>query len=294
MPARYRIFAGRLAEALRLLRESAHLETDRGLYLSLAELERRGAWTEGEMGPLTRYELRCFSQNGEDGVIAEILARIGVSERFFVEFGIESGREGNCVYLADVCGWRGLFIEADPGDFGRLEAKYRRSPRVQTLEAMVTPENIERVLQDASVPAEPDVLSIDVDSQDYWIWEAISSFRPRLVVIEYNGSVSGQGALTQPRGNGAPWDGSNYMGASLDALERLAASKGYVLVHTELTGLNAFFVREDLASGRFPTNEEVPRRTLPNYFLRGVAHPPDPSRRPYLDLETGRLVEPRP
>ncbi|MBV9336415.1 MAG: hypothetical protein JO243_11025 [Solirubrobacterales bacterium] len=61
--------------------------------------------------PLTSSALRCFSQHGEDGVIAEILARLGIAEGFFVEFGMESGREGNCVFLADVLGWRGLFID---------------------------------------------------------------------------------------------------------------------------------------------------------------------------------------
>ena len=63
--------------------------------------------------PLTEFELRCFSQHGEDGVIAELLARVGIASGYFVEFGIESGREGNCVFLADVLGWYGLFIEPD-------------------------------------------------------------------------------------------------------------------------------------------------------------------------------------
>ncbi len=63
---------------------------------------------------LSRFELRVLSQNGEDGVLAEIFRRVGAPARYFVEFGIESGRQGNCVYLADLAEWTGLFIEAPP------------------------------------------------------------------------------------------------------------------------------------------------------------------------------------
>src|SRR5450631_1054550 len=92
----------------------------RSIYAALAELARRhdqlGAGQDSDQEPelLTRYELRVFSQNGEDGIIAEILRRIGVSEPHFAEFGIGEGREGCCVALADMLGWPGAFIEADP------------------------------------------------------------------------------------------------------------------------------------------------------------------------------------
>ena len=93
------------------------METDRSIYLSIAELRRRYR-TQPEStvaGPLTEFELRCFSQHGEDGVIAEILARVGIGAGFFVEFGIETGREGNCVFLADVLGWEGSVHRARRG-----------------------------------------------------------------------------------------------------------------------------------------------------------------------------------
>jgi hypothetical protein len=277
---------GRSQQRLSLLRSHFALVSSRDIYLSLAILERRQVSRVENAGSLSPYELRCFSQNGEDGVVAEIMSRVGSEQRFFVEFGIQDGREGNCVLLADVADWSGLFIEADRSDYERLEAKYIAAPHVKTVNALVTPENVEEVFDRASVPEEFDLLSIDIDGQDYWVWEALNSYRPRVVVIEYNSGLPASRRLVQPRGNPQLWDGSDYIGASLAALEVLAHQKGYALVHTDLTGLNAFFVRADLTSGRFPAPERVPRRVFPNYHLQGVRHLPDPRRRSYVDLDS--------
>lgn len=268
------------------------METDRGIYLSMVELVRRYRTPRESTGPLTSFELRCFSQHGEDGVIAELLARVGIGSQFFVEFGIESGREGNCVFLADVLGWRGLFIEPDEAGYSELAAKYGASERIRTQNAAVTPANVESLFAAAGVPPEPDVLSIDVDGQDYWIWEALETYRPRVVVVEYNARLAAGRRLVQPRGYDQGWDGTDYFGASLDALCDLAGRKGYRLAHTDLAAINAFFVRDDLGGGALPSAEDVPRRHQPNYFMRGYQHPADPERRPYLDLNLGRSVQP--
>jgi hypothetical protein len=282
---------GDIAEIKRMIK----LQADRGLYLSLSELGRRYAAVSAQAGDrpdglqLTPYELRVFSQNGEDGVLAEILRRTGVSERFFVEFGVESGREGNCVYLADAAGWHGLFMEADDGMHGNLERKYAGQPEVQTVQAVVTPENIEQLFRQAGVPAEPDVLSIDVDGQDYWIWEAIQSYRPRVVIVEYNSALDPRRRLVQPRDPDLPWDGTDYFGTSLGALRSLAETKGYRLVHTELSGVNAFFVRADLGERAFPEPPDVALRGVPNYFQSGYRHPASAADSgPYVDLDAER------
>jgi hypothetical protein len=140
------------------------------------------------------------------------------------------------------------------------------------------------------VPPEPDVLSIDVDGLDYWIWDSMNEYRPRLVVIEYNSVLDPARRLVQPREPGG-WDGTDYYGASLGAIRALGESKGYRLVHTELSGVNAFLVREELAEGRFPPVDEVPARGVPNYFQSGYRHPRDPHHRRYLDLDTGELAD---
>ncbi|HEY1689706.1 MAG TPA: glycosyltransferase [Solirubrobacteraceae bacterium] len=253
----------------------------RGRYEAITNLPATSIPVAG-LGP---FELRCFSQNGEDGVLLEILRRIGVGPQFFVEFGIESGREGNCVYLADIAAWNGLFIEGDATFHAELERKYRSNEKVSTQRAMVTPVNVESLFSDAGVPEEPDVLSIDVDGPDYWIWSAIHRYRPRVVIIEYNSVLDPSRRLVQPREREEPWDGTNYYGASLGAMRALGERKGYQLVHTELSAVNAFFVRSDLAANRFAESPDVTVRGAPNFFQRGYEHPPDLEGRGYDDLD---------
>lgn len=253
------------------------------------ELARR--WAEVGAGPapaveptaLTGFEYRCTSQNGEDGVLCEIFRRIGAPGRTFVEFGIESGVEGNAVFLAQT-GWSGLFMEPDDTAHAALAAWYApMAGRVTCLKAAVTRENINALFADGGVPDEPDLVSIDVDGVDYWLWDALEC-RPRVLMIEYNGALGFEDALTVPYDPDHRWDGTSYMGASLPALEALGRRKGYRLVHTDRCGVNAFFVRADLADGRFPDEDEVPRHT-PNYFFSGGGHPPDPLGRAYAEVE---------
>jgi hypothetical protein len=251
--------------------------------LALAEYARRQGDTPGagEPKPLGLYELRVFSQNGEDGVIEEILRRVGAPERFFVEFGASTGTENNCVVLADVLGWTGLFIEGGGLEYDALERKYRGNRRVATVQALVTPANVAPLFVRHAVPQEPDVLSIDVDGSDYWIWESLT-YRPRLLVIEYNSALEPGRALVQPRDHPG-WDQTDYFGASIEALTQLGVRKGYRLVHTDLTGTNAFFVRDDLA-GKFSSPGDVVVHRA-NLYLAGVAHRPDPLRRAFVDLD---------
>src|SRR5437763_12908128 len=96
-------------------------------FLVYREVRRR--WLEA--GDLRGYEQRVSSQNGEDGIIREILRRVGTGPRCFVEYGAESGHEGNCARLARAEGWAGLFLEADPEHFAKLAAHYRDFPRVR-------------------------------------------------------------------------------------------------------------------------------------------------------------------
>jgi hypothetical protein len=257
------------------------------IYDVIARLGARYAAHPGQPsvgGDLTPYELRVFSQNGEDGAIEEILRRIGVATRTCVEFGIESGIEGNCVFLADVLGWDALFMESHPDRFAALAGKYRHRHGVRTIQATVGPGNIDTLLGDAGVPTELDVLSIDVDGADYWIWKAIERVRPRLVVIEYNSALDPSRRLVQPLDSTDGWDGTDYFGASLGALTSLAHAKGYRLVHTDLAGVNAFYVARELAAP-FEPEERIPIRA-PNYFLTGRGHPPHQGGRAYVDLET--------
>ena len=214
-------------------------------------------------------------------MIAEILRRLGSPTRTFVEFGVGPGIQGNCVALADALGWKGLFMEAEPDLSAALARKYESVSAVRTARETVTPDNVCDVFQRNGVPVEFDVLSIDVDGPDLWIWRELSAYRPKLVVIEYNAGLGFDRPLTVPRDKTDPWDATDYFGASLPALEIVADELGYRLVYTDLTGTNAFFVRGDL-DGELPSAEAVPRRP-PNYGLLGLRHPSDPQNRPWVE-----------
>lgn len=274
---------------VRLLRRASDhvaIPDTRLTLLALAEIARRaeaGAPPLGAGDDLTRYELRVFSQNGEDGVIAEILRRIGTSAAYFVEFGAGGGVEANCVLLADVFAWSGLFMDGSPRLAGQLQRKYLAHDRITTRQAIVRPENVEALFAQAGVPLEPDVLSIDIDGGDYYIWGAIEAYCPRLVVIEYNSSLGPQRRLVQPR-DAEPWDRTAFFGASIAALQALGERKGYQLVHTDLTGNNAFFVRRELAQGSFADPARVPRRSS-NFSLQGLSHLADREQRQFIDLD---------
>jgi len=169
--------------------------------------------------------------------------------------------------------------------FAELHRKYRFNPNVATANALLSPENIDEVFRAQAVPDDFDILVIDVDGNDYWIWEGLRTYRPKVVVIEYNASLDPSKQLVQPfRREG--WDGTNYFGASLGAMRSLGTEKGYRLVYTELAGVNAFFVRSDLAAD-FPSADLLPAR-FPNYYFGGRGHPEDPLKRPYLDLDGER------
>ncbi|MFN8590992.1 MAG: hypothetical protein U0031_05960 [Thermomicrobiales bacterium] len=255
-------------------------------YSTLAELVRRHHEPSPVLnaGSLTGYELHLTSENGEDGVIAEIMRRIGVDSRYFIEFGAETGRAGNCVFLADVLGWSGLLIEGDHARAMALAKKHCANPKIQTRHAYVHRENINALFEEAGVPETPDILSIDIDGNDFWIWSAIDGIRPRVVIVEYNAGLDPSSTLVQPYVAHWQWDGTDFFGASLGAFQLLGESLGYRLVHTELAGVNAFFVRDDLLQAFSDLDlEMVPRRPA-NYVHQGHGHPPDPQARTYLTL----------
>ena len=176
----------------------------RAVYAALAALSDRyashGAPPTRPAAPdLARHELRVFSQNGEDGVIEEILRRIGTGGGGFVEFGVGSGVEGNCVFLASVLGWRGLFMEADPDLFARLDARYEGHPSVRTVRALVGPENVDALLARPRPVARAATCSRSTSTASTSGSGGRSRRRARgVVVIEYNAHLGPDAELVQP------------------------------------------------------------------------------------------------
>jgi FkbM family methyltransferase len=230
--------------------------------------------------PEAPADLRAFarqvrSQGGEDGILAEIFRRVGTETCVAVEFGVETGEENNTAHLIREHGWQALLMEGDEDKFARLAEHYRDCPAVRPVRAVVTSTNIERLLAEHGVPEEFDLLSIDIDGNDYWVWAAVKRWRPRVVVVEYNASKPPPGRWVMRENPDHAWDGTDYFGASLASLADLGRSKGYVLVGTDPRGVNAFFVRADLApAGRFFDPGLHYLYSPPDYGPHHGGHPP--------------------
>ena len=231
---------------------------------------------------LNRYEQKVFSQNGEDGIIQEIFRRIGTNKKFFVEFGVQDGLECNTTALIQQ-GWKGVWIEGDREDYRKICENFGPFINHQSLKVshqFVQPGNFEAILNALSVPAEFDLLSIDIDFNDYWVWKALKNFKPAAVVIEYNAFYPPPIEFVATYNSHASHQPSNYFGASLKSLEILGQEKGYQLVGCDFAGVNAFFVRSDLAKGKFAepalakTFYEPFRPFLYDGRPKGL-HPPD-------------------
>lgn len=223
---------------------------------------------------LVRFGAKAYSQCDEDGIIAEIFRRIGSGTRTFIEIGAGSGLENNTLVLL-LSGWRGLWVEGHLQGVRKARkalAAYIKAGRLRIEHRHINRGNVDQLLTHAALGPEPDLLSIDVDGNDYWIWDAVQHARPRVVVIEYNAAWFPPLALTITYQESFQWDGSNYFGASLKALEILASRKGYCLVGCSFAGVNAFFVRADLCESKFcaPYTAEN-HYEPPRYFMRRPA-----------------------
>jgi len=194
---------------------------------------------------LTARRFRLRSQNEEDGILFALLERAGWGGQRFVEIG--SGKSGGtAASLAHECGWAGLMIELSTASVDLARRKFAGNRGVTVVSARITPDNVNTILADHGYRGEVDVLSIDIDSYDYWVFEALTETSPRVLVLEYNALFGPERRVTIPLAQSLESTPKGYGGASLAALTMLAARKGYRLVTCENTGVNAFFLRDDV------------------------------------------------
>lgn len=201
---------------------------------------------------LNKFEFQVFSQNGEDGIIEEIFRRIGETNKYFVEIGVEDGMESNTTYLL-LKGWKGLWLEGSSKFVKKINTTFKSviNSQLKVCCAFITVQNIEEKFIEGGVPTEFDLLSIDIDGNDWHIWNAIKLFNPRVVVIEYNSTIRPNLDWVVKYDSHTVWDNSMHFNSSLKSLEILGKEKGYNLVGCNFTGSNAFFVRENLIKGNF-------------------------------------------
>jgi len=204
-------------------------------------------------GDLRFREFTVYSQSGEDGILHHLSRVVPIRRRTFVEFGVGNYTQANTRYLALNDHWSGLVMEADAESVRQIRADpiYWRI-NVTAVHAMVTRENINDLLREHEMVGEIGLLSIDIDGNDYWVFQAIEVVEPAIVVVEYNSRFGPRRSVTIPynpefnRWRAHP--SGIYAGASLRAMCNLAARKGYSFVGCNGFGVNAFFVRNDLVN----------------------------------------------
>lgn len=204
----------------------------------------------GPISELRQMEFKVFSQFGDDGIIQCLIQRLQPLPDTFVEFGVENYRESNTRFLLLNNNWRGLVLDEDEAAINYIQSDeiYWRHT-LTALRAFVTRDNINDLLREAGFSGEVGLLSIDVDGNDYWIWEKLDVVDPVIVIVEYNSIFGPDLAVTIPYDDQfvrhrAHYSGQ-FWGASLQALTGLADRKGYSLLGCNSAGNNAYFVRND-------------------------------------------------
>ncbi len=222
--------------------------------------------------PLKPYGKKIYSQTDEDGIIEDIFSIIPPQSHSFVEFGVGpnhfdlaygEGLEGNCVLLGKRK-WRGLFMDG-----------FNHPARFDVKREFVTATNINSLFRKYNVRDNVDVISIDIDGQDLWVWFALQ-YRPSLYINEYNPSFTDyKSSKSVPYNIDFRWDGAKHYGASIGALVKVGQDRGYTLVYTN--GVSAFFVRDSLLA-----NSEAFRHQ--DIYVSLDMHLEDQHNRPRVDI----------
>lgn len=256
-----RLRAWLLAPVLQRATSVTHPPGSREIQMLLALQYRQLQHLGAALPSLQEVGFRVYSESDEDGILHYIFSLIGATSRTLVDLGAAKLQGSNTANLLINHGWVGLLIDGNEGNVKELQGLYAASvdtspypPRC--LHAWITAENINELLTANGIAGEIDLLAIDLDGVDYWIWKAIDVITPRVVVIEYQCIWGAERSVTVPYRPDfkATYDGRYgiYNSASLAAFVKLGRAKGYRLIGCQRYGYNAFFVRDD-----------IPREVLP-------------------------------
>ncbi|MBT4208234.1 hypothetical protein HOE22_07810 [Candidatus Woesearchaeota archaeon] len=255
-----RFLPGKLFDLIReaVYPEKINIIEDRLNSLFLTYYQNMASSDLNQKTALKNAEFKVYSKHGGDGLLLYIFSKIGISNRIFVEMGVEDGRECNTANLSLNFGWNGLLIDANKEWMESANLYYKTklgNESVKTATCFVAVNNINKLLLDNNFVGEVDLLSIDIDSNDYWILDSITAVNPRVIVMEYNAAF-GLNSVTIKHNPDFHYQETYkknplYFGASLKALVKLAKKKGYILVGCDTHGHDAFFVRSDVAKDKF-------------------------------------------
>lgn len=232
------------------------------IQLALGRIEKRQLDSLGYNNPI-QWEFQVSSQWGEDGIIQFLVGKVPILNKIFIEFGVENYTEANTRFLLQNNYWSGLVIDGNEKSIEQIKKSdlYWRY-NLKAHSAFIDKDNIDKIIGSNGINGDIGLLSVDIDGNDYWVWQAINSVQARIVVCEYNSLFGSSARVSIPyestfnrNAKGRP---VTYYGASIAALTFLAQKKGYELVAGNSAGNNIFFVKKEYLNGLKPiTMEEV-------------------------------------
>ena len=254
----------RVTQEVRQVREDKKIDQitaiDKEVQTLLALKYKELLAARAPLHPFGEVEFRCFSQNGEDGILLYLLSLLGTTNKRSVEMCAGNGIECNTANLIVNHGWTGLLVDGNPDNVARGQKFYTESrdtfikpPRF--VHAWITADNVNDIIRDNDFAGDLDLFSLDIDGNDYWIWKALDCINPRVVVLEYHAAWGPDRAVTVPYREDFQLDLNThpyYCGASLPAFVKLGRQKGYRLIGSQRYGFNAFFLREGVGDDLFP------------------------------------------
>lgn len=212
----------------------------------------------GSLPDFTTTGFKVFSQFEEDGKLLYIFSLLGMGNKRFVDLGSHDCVNSNCANLVVHFNWHGLFVDGDPRLLAIGQQFYKKTPNAwsykpQFLNAFLTKDNVNHLLEQQGFEGEIEFLSIDIDGNDYWIWDALTVIQPKVVLIECQVSFGLRNAVVPYQADFVnDVSANNYYGASGVALQKLGKKKGYRLVGANEYGNNLFFVKNGLAENELP------------------------------------------
>jgi hypothetical protein len=204
---------------------------------------------------ISSYEFSIFSQWGDDGIIDYLINNLNIKNKSFIEFGVQDYTECNTKFLLMNRNWRGLIIDESTNLINKIKNSdiYWRYD-LTAIKSFITKKNINNIFKDNNFVGTIGLLSIDIDGNDYWIWDSINSVDPEIVIIEYNSRLGFEKAITIPYREDFERKKAHYSniyyGASLKALINLGKKKNYIFIGCNSAGNNAYFIKSNLENSK--------------------------------------------
>ena len=199
-------------------------------------------------------DFNIFTKDGEDGILLYLLNKIGSIDKTFIDIGSNDCINSNCANLAFHHGWKGLFIDGDAASLDRGKYIYSKFfkkavDKFSFVQAIVKPDNINKLLEGYKTTGDIDLLAMDLDGNDYHIWQALEAIKPRIVLVEVQIEKGNNDFVPEYTNSFELYEDDIPKGASPLSMKKLANSKGYELVAANNGAYNLFFVRKDLIRG---------------------------------------------